>query len=228
MDNQKKDEILGKIKKLMMLGMKHEDTPEGKSALDKANALMKKYDIRFVDVEDDGTIQDKNIVRENVPWNKHRNGFEAHLANCIAENLDCRYVTLSKGKQGSQHCFVGTNTDTDLACWLFKFTRLQCYRLSEKQSYTGKDLRTYFFGMYHTLSVKVESTFGKIESEKKSDVECTALIVVKKDAVNKKTTEIFPNLKNSRKAAPLKGSMEAFLKGNADGKKVSVQRNITE
>lgn len=227
MEKEKREEILGKIKKLMALGVKHENTPEGQSALNKANELMAKHDIRFIDVEDDGTVLDANIHKVNVDWHKYSNDFESSLASHIAKTLDCSYVRVNSGRKGAQHSLVGTKTDLDLAEWLFKFTRLQCYRLAEKHGYKGKELRTYFYGLYFVLKDKITLAFGEVKSEVKSEVECTALIVVKKDAVDRKKKELFPNLKKGRKKRPLTGTMDAYSNGQLDGSKVQINRQVS-
>jgi hypothetical protein len=226
MEKERREEILGKIKKLMALGVKHENTHEGQSALDKAKALMAKHDIRFIDVEDDGTVQDANIGRVDVPWHKHMNDFESKLAHHIADTLDCSYVMVGKGRKGARHSMIGTKTDLDLAEWLFKFTRLQCYRLAEKHGYRGKELRTYFFGLYFVLRDKITDAFGEIESEVHSEEQCTALVLVKKDAVDKRKADEFPKLTKGRKMRPLTGTFDAYNNGQADGAKVSVNRQV--
>jgi len=228
MDKEKRESILGKIKKLMALGVKHESTPEGQSALNKAKVLMEEHDVRFIDIEDDGTIQDENIGIVKVQWNKHRNDFESHLAGHIARTFDCDYVMTGKGKKGAVHSIIGTKTDLDLAEWMFKYTRLQCYKLAKEHKYTGKELRTYFFGLFFVLREKITDSFGKIESKVKSEEECTALVVVKKDAVDRKMTEAFPNLKKGRKARKLSGSHNAYINGQADGEKVRINRQVAD
>jgi hypothetical protein len=226
MEKEKKVEILGKIKKLMALGMKHEDTPEGQSALLKAKKLMAQYDVRFIDVEEDGSVLDENIDKMDIPWHKGRNDFESHLAGHIARTFDCEYLISNKRTKWKSHVIVGTKSDMEIASWLFKFTRLQCYRLAEQQSYSGKELRTYFYGLYFTLQSRITDTFGKVESEKHSESECTALIVVKTDAVERKLKEFYPKIKTGRKSRPLSGSMDAFHNGNADAEKVSLNKAI--
>lgn len=226
MEKEKKVEVLGKIKKLMALGMKHEDTPEGQSALLKAKELMARYDVRFIDVEEDGSVLDENINKMDIPWHKMNNDFEAHLAGHIARTFDCEYLITNSRSKFKGHVIIGTKTDMDLASWLFKFTRLQCYRLAEKQSYKGAELRTYFYGLLFVLKERITDTFGKVESEKHSESECTALIVVKTDAVERKLHEYFPKIRKGRKTKPLVGSRDAYNNGAVDGTKISLNKAI--
>jgi len=228
MEQVKKDEVLGKIKKLMALGMKHEDTPEGQSALHKAQCLMAKYDVRYIDVEDNGTVLDANMGRTDIAWQKKSNDFESHLAGHIARTFDCQYVICNSFNRTKIHVIIGTKTDMELAEWLFKFVRLQCYRLTEQHNYKGKELRNYLFGMNFTLCDRITATFGKVESEKYTESDCTALILVKSDAVKRKVAEIFPRLKKGRKSRPLAGSMDAYLNGTSDGNKVSLNKALNK
>ncbi len=226
MDKEKRSKVLGKVKKLLALGMKHEESEEGKSALDKAKSLMAEFDIRFIDVEEDGTVDISNIGFTNIPWHRYRNGFETSLMGHISTTLDCSYVIMNKGTKHARHVIYGTETDMELASWLFKFIRLQCYQLAKKSGFTGKDLRTYFFGMHFALKDRITDTFGTVESDVRSTEECTALIVVKKAVAVQARDLAHPNIRKGRKARPLTGSFDAYTEGQNDGNKVSLNRQV--
>lgn len=223
MEKEKQKELGERIKKLLALGMKHEDTPEGQSALEKAKTLMKKYGIRFSDIEEDGTVDGENVVQELVKWHKSSNDFEMHLANTIALALDCTYLC---GAGRSQHIFIGTKGDMEIATWLFKYVRIQIYRMAEKTSYKGKELRTYFYGAYTTLVPRINDIYSDATPENMSEEQCRDLIVVKNDAVERKRNELYPNTKTARKTKKLSGSMDAFVKGQMAGEKVNLNRQL--
>jgi hypothetical protein len=133
---------------------------------------------------------------------------------------------VDKGTSFAQHVIYGTETDMDMASWLFKFTRLQCYQLGRKSKFRGKDLRTYYFGMVLTLSDRIKSVFGKAESKVRTEKECMALVVIKKEAAVAVRNKEFPNLRKGRKIRPLTGTMKAYNSGMSDGEKVSLNKNI--
>jgi hypothetical protein len=53
-----------------------------------------------------------------------------------------------------------------------------------------------------------------------------ALVVVKSEAVDKKTSEIFPNLSKGRKMAPLRGSATSYNQGKSDGNSIKLNRQV--
>ena len=224
MEKEERDKIIGKLKKLLALGMKHEDSPEGQSALDKAKELMAVNNIRFMDIEEDGTADENNVKNVWIKWNSYSNDFEQYLAKHIAETLDCSYIRHNFRRKDAAHIIIGLPTDMDLAEWLFKFTRLQCYQLADKSGFKGTDLRTYFYSMYFVLKKRITEVFGKAE-DMTSD--CRDLVLVKKDVVDQKKNELFPDLTNARKTRmPVNGSFDAVLQGRADGHKVSLHRQV--
>lgn len=225
MNKDDKAKLMERIKKLLALGVKHEDTPEGKSALTKARQLMADNNIRFIDIED-GKVSDDNTGKVSVPWRRD-NSMEQILAYDIAEALDCRYIITDKGTNMAAHVFIGTVTDMEIAEWLFKFTRLQAYQLSAKTCYSGKDLRTYYFSLYHAIGKKIKYVYGQVDDTPEYDGS-TALIVVKKDAVDRRVEQEFPKLEKGRPMKKLAGSMEAFINGQIDGEKVIVNKQVSE
>lgn len=218
-----REKLIGRVKKLLALGAKHEDTPEGSSALAKAKQIMADNNLRFIDVED-GEVKDSNIGKEEVGWHKFRNNTEQILGAKISQALDCEYVLRNKGSKFASHCFIGTHTDIELATWLFKYVRLQSYKLAEQTNFTGPDLRTYFMSMYFAVGDKIEDLYSKPEEEELSD--CTALIVVKKDAVARKKAEYFPKLKSGRRMKTGNGNMEAVIRGRIDGESIRLNKQV--
>ena len=222
MEQKVREDVLRRVRKLLALGM--QDNAEGASAREKANALMKENNVRFLDLEgDDGTVEAQEI---RIDWRRYRNDFEAYLAKHICNALDCSYLRSRHNTKWAQHIVIGLPTDLELAEWLFKYTRLQVYKLAEGRGYKGKELRTYLHGLLIPLAIKIEEVFGKREDDVHESVECRDMIVVKDALVKRKKNELYPDASKGRRGRPLYGSSSAYYDGQKDAEKVNLHRQV--
>ena len=222
MDQEEKEKIIGKIKKLMALGMKAPETPEAQSAMNKAAEMMDKYSLHTIDMNDDGSIDDRNITRFDIGF-EGRSDWEAAILVIIQETFDCKYIW---SKNTNSHTLIGSKTDIEFASFLFKFVRLQIKKMGDQYNYNPKDLYTYRLGAAITVVDLIKNTFLK---PKAAPVMAATkdLIVVKNAAVERKFREAFPNVRKG-KIGEAKGSSTAFRNGRADGEKVKFNRQLGE
>ena len=227
---EQNEKIVDRIKKLFALGMKDPESPEAMSAMSKAKELMDKYNIATIDMEDDGTIKDSNIVRTDLDFMDQSNTWEGVLCVHICKAFQCEVIRsvdyLTKNKRLEM---FGAKTDIDFASFLLKFTRLQ--KLLEKSGFTlPADRKTYCLGAVHTVGKLIKEAFidppkenvTRTETEEKTQ---HALIVVKSDAVVRKFDEAFPERRKGRKVKA-NGSRDAYMNGIADGNKVKINRQL--
>jgi hypothetical protein len=233
MDTIEKEKIISKIKKLMALGMKDPDTHEAKTAMLKAKELMEKYDLETIDMNDDGSIDEKNVVREDITFNMDSRNWEIQIMGAIEKAFHCEYVIIPKrGGNSGKHVLVGSKTDINFAGFLFKYVRLQIMKMCDSYKYSGDDKKTYCMGCSFTVRKAILDTFVNqkkpVVNEKTEEeyVHKNSLIVLKHDAIEKRFKEIFPKLKKMRPMGALKGSMDAYSNGKSDGNKVKLNRQI--
>lgn len=230
MEQADKEKLVDKIKKLFALGMKAPETEEAKSAMVKAYELMEKYGLGTIDMEDDGTIKDENILRVDLDFsiNNPSDGWERILVANICKAFQCEVVVKTSRREGPKIVILGAKTDIDFVVFLIKYTRLQIKKLADVSGFTSSDKTNYMVGCAMTVSNLVKESFEKHQKseEYKQHEQSHALVVVKSDAVAKKFKEIFPNVKSGRKIK-LNGSRNAFEQGKYDGNKVKINRQVT-
>jgi len=227
---EQNEKIVDRIKKLFALGLKDPDSPEAMSAMSKAKELMDKYNIATIDMEDDGTIKDSNIIQTDIDFMDQTNTWEGVLSVHICKAFQCEVVravdTFTKQKR---IVMFGAKTDIDFASFLMKFTRLQIQKLLEKSGYTvPADKKTYCLGCVHTVGKLIKEAFVDPPKMDKTVEETNtqhALIVVKSDAVARKFDQAFPNRRQGRKVQA-NGSRDAYMNGIVDGSKVKLNRQL--
>lgn len=231
MDNAEKEKIISRIKKLLALGMKDPDTPEAVSAMGKAKELMDKYDLGTIDMNEDGTMDEANVIRENIEFNNDSRNWEIQIMSAIKKAFHCDYLIIpSKYGNAGKHVLVGSKTDINFAGFLFKYVRIQIMKMCDKHGFKGHDKKTYCMGCAFTVDKLIKETFVEKKVTKETEVveqnRHNALIVVKQDAVARKMKEMFPKTKPMRRMAPLKGSMDSYNQGRMDGNKVRLNRQL--
>jgi hypothetical protein len=226
MEDQEKDKIIGRIKKLMALGMKAPETPEAQSAMAKAKELMDKHCLHTIDMNDDGTLDEKDILRMDIDF-EGRSDWEAQILCSVRDAFQVKYLW---DKHNKKHLLIGSKTDIDFSSFLFKFVRLQIKKMGDQYNYSAKDMYTYYMGAALSAGKLINDAFGKAAIERAVrdgaiSAENMALIVVKNDAVDRVFTKMFPKTSKGRIGAAT-GSHSAFANGKRDGSTVKLNRQI--
>jgi len=250
MTEELRNNIISKIMKLLELGNaeKNSDVHEQQAAANMAAKLMSDYAIDFAHLRDVNKDTDSFVQMTVDGSDTNKVDFEATLAYMIAKAFDCKVInTYCKIFDGPlpygswQMCFVGTKNDLEIAVFFFKYLRRTVYSLAQKNvtadnvrpTYTssGKrkvDLknakRNYCYGLVTTIGERLVDLYQRREQFIPSD--CKALMVVKKDGVDKAFKEMFPNAV-TRRTSSLKGDVGAYHSGKADGQRVNLSRPIS-
>lgn len=248
---ERKEAIIDKIIKLMELGNEEKNTNphERDSAMKMAAKLMADYSIDYVDLKNNKPKDDTFITLDVEGSSEQKVDYEASLANTIAKAFDCKLVNTYNYGEGDQQytriwrmCFIGSKHDVEIVVYFFKFLRRTLGTMSiknvtkdsikEANPYLGRKVtaayveqarRNYCFGMVNTIDERLQELYMKREEFIPSD--CKAVMVVKKDAVERFMHDKFPNLRYG-KAMTLKGDMNSFHRGKTDGQKVNLSRPI--
>jgi len=244
-----KEEIISKIMKLLALGSseKNDNPHERETASRMAAKLMAEYAIDFAELRSSKPSEDAFVTYEVDGSEDRKVDFESALAGSIARAFDCKIInTWSKTMNPDSFvhpwviAFVGSKHDLEIAVYFFKHIRRTMYAMSVKnvtvetvrprngRRSTGTDVnmarRNYCFGMVESISVRMEDLYKKREEFIPSD--CRALVVVKKQGLEKYFNQQYPNRVSGRRTS-LRGDLAAFGKGQEDGKRVNLSRPIS-
>jgi len=216
------DKLIDRIKKLMMLGLSDPDSPESKSAMEKAAALMEEHNIQDVDITETNTSA--KMVEMFVPvFSKTTDAWERVLGTSIAKCFDCRMVTMLAGHNLPSRAFLGTAIDVELSIYFYKFIRIQIRRRAESAFSLARDQRTYGYGCTIKVAERLDDMYGK-RQEIIAKSGTTALMLTKTHEVDKFYREKYPKTNASKHR--LTGSHEAFRSGMADGNKISINHQV--
>lgn len=237
MSNDKKKKMIEKVKKLLSLS----DSPNeheailaarrAKDILDKYNLTMTEIDTPEINenVYDTGSIQIKNWL--------------AFLANGVAKNFNSqiymvkgiRKTNWNRNGKNAKLVFVGSELDLEIVNYVFGYLKKTVETMTDnylkslpnRTNINKKTLKnSYVLGLVSEINKKIT------EFAKKDDVsdEMSAsgktgkeLIIIKKDAIGEFLKD--KNLK-SKKRNTSKVNGEAYNKGGADGKNVSINRGV--
>jgi hypothetical protein len=239
-----KEEIISKIMKLLALGSseKNDNPHERETASRMAAKLMAEYAIDFAELRSSKPSEDAFVTYEVDGSEDRKIDFESALAGSIARAFDCKIINTWTKTYPSTWiiAFVGSKHDLEIAVYFFKHIRRTMYAMSVKnvtvetvrprngRRATRTDVnmarRNYCFGMVETISTRMEDLYKKREEFIPSD--CRALVVVKKQGLERYFNQQYPNRVKGRRTT-LQGDLAAFGKGVEDGKHVNLSRPIS-
>ncbi len=224
--DQRKQEIISRIMKLLELGNaeKNSNEFEREAAMDKAAKLMAEEAISYEDLRA-GKPKNNSFVRFDVDGSTvAKQNWESALAAGISRSFDCQVVN-TWARESDNHwviAFLGDKGDVEISVFFFKSLR-RTITMMAKLNADGRGRANYCFGMVLTISERLEALYKKRGEFIPSD--CTALIVVKKDAVTEFVHQQFPRLVSGKRIR-LGGDIAAYHKGVKDGHKVNLNRPI--
>lgn len=219
------DKIIGKIQKLMALGLGDPDSPESKSAMIKVALLMEQHGVASADLDEDGHIDVNKLMEIFVSvYSKTTDAWERILGTKCALVFDCKMITITMGR-GSlpRRTFLGAESDVKLATYFYKYIRMQIMRRAEKTYKLIRDQKTYGYGCTVKVIERLEEMYAKRQEVMTSD--SRALMVVKSGDVTKFANERYPSSRTQKPKA-CAGSYGAYQKGQNDGSKISINQQV--
>lgn len=220
--------IKERIRKLLALGGNNPNENEAKNALNKAAALAAEHgmSIEGIDAET-GEVSDVGKTTLTVSHSRNK-AWEGMLIHTVSMCFDLEVVYVPSGKTARWFAF-GTKSDLDMGLWYFKYCRMHILR-SAKQKYDKKrDQVAYGMGATRSLHTRLYEMF--YEERKKQESDSTkALVVVKKEEVEKEKNKEFPVTKSMSLRSNLNNNnVGAYRQGESDGQKMPLHRgHITQ
>lgn len=214
--NANTDKIVEKIKKLLALADKAQNTNEheAQAALLKAQKLMAEYGVSV-----EGNTEEAHTYKFvvcNTPGDK---GFRSHLAVTIGDNFRCKPIM-----HGNQVAFLGRSEDVDICASAFEFAYKFAKRNGDREvrqaRKDGRDPKNVFNSYAMGFLVGLRQ---KLAEQSK------ALMIVVPQDVKDEFSNRFTNTK--RYAGGMRNDREraydhqAYFAGVTDGKNVLNERN---
>jgi hypothetical protein len=219
--NDKRIDILTKIEKLMA----HTQTESGAVNVNEmaiANKLVKelmdKYEISIDEIK---ATSDKSIIQIESEV-KTINKWQIELASLVSTFYECRVM-----KSGIRLFFIGFNTDANDAMTTFNslYAQISQRALDETVEKTEISRKTriidFAIGTIHSIGVRL----NEIIQEKELHMSKEALIIIKKDVIEKGLHRMYSN------SSPIRNNMkfsksEDYLKGVEYGKCVEIHKKL--
>lgn len=204
------DVILNKVKKLLALS-KSPNESEASSALDKAHALLRQYNLELSDIKEENKY---GIVEDVVIESKNDSKWRSILLHGIAEANFCKSLKVEDFKKTTRK-FVGKSHNIIVAKEMYVYLEHVVERLSKK--FSGSERGSYKLGISMTLMRRL------LALKEKDQVECTALVVQEESMIN----DYFKNKGVKSKAMSIRTSNnEAYGRGIQEGHNVSLNGQL--
>lgn len=210
--------VIDKIQKLLALGSNNGNEAEANSAMRKAAEIAEANNLSLSDVSPKGEVS--NINKQGlVMGDKSSSMWTYQLANVIGRTCDTFPIV---DKMKGQIIFVGTKGDLDMALWYFNLIRIRTL-MSSKQFKSVKERNSFGVGVVSKISDRLREMYSKVQEEIRTET-TKALVLVKKEEVEKAVHSMYPSLKTAKaKSATLDRS--SYLKGIEAGSKMSLARH---
>ena len=214
-------EILGKVRKLMAFTEGSGATQgEIENAASLARKLLDKYQLSLSEVALDGLGE--SLLREDLELEMP--DWLVALLNAVVLGNDCRMVSMKAGRANSKGVAIfGYSSDVEVALFTFTVVARELQRLArEAMVLQGKRTKTFFRDFMLGAAYSLSERFRALRAEASSAT--TALVVSKKEGVNKAMREAFPFLSQGR--AVQTRNAAAWAAGRTAGSSVPLQQGI--
>lgn len=234
MDTKKLDSIKATIAKLITLANDKGATKgEAETAMERATALMTKYQLDQAEVlsqkiEKSETL---DVLQEEADCYYFEQSFnwEYSLGWSIGNIFDCKAIRSRNGFAATNDkffpaykmIFIGMPDDIALVLYFFDYCQNEIGRETELFTKLKRKGNDFALGMTTRVIERLTEMYKKAAEQTQET--CKALIVVKKDAIDKHVAKEFPHLRKD-KATKIKDT-SAYMQGVAAGNRVSLSSN---
>lgn len=175
MSNEKVEQILDKVKKILALAGNNPSEAEAKAAALKAQQLLAKYNLTMKDIGDDEDALEEELVFKHYHTGVDK-AWKYDLSVVVARNFRCRVTWFGK----RELAFYGFETDANIACEVFEFLFKTCEKRSRYTADKAYREQGCSKGVYYSFS---KGFINGVAQE--LDRQCTALMIVESPEVKK-------------------------------------------
>lgn len=221
-----KDNVIGKVEKLLRLGDNNSSEAEAKAAILKARKLMAEHNIKmaelYIDEQKEEIVRDDTILQYGVAW------WHLDLHNIIASNFRCesitglRYESRFDTRRKRKLWLLGYKTDVAIATEVFFYAvESVTYNANRYEYLNGKSgKKSYIAGYVMGIKKALEMQTEKLSSE-------TALVLVTPQEVKDELYNICKGKTHNRKVGNIH-DMSARVAGFEDGKRFNPHMKMLE
>lgn len=228
-DNNRKKELIEKIKKLLSLSENNPNEHEAAAAAEKARELLEAYEIaehELSEKPEEVTEAIHNTHKSKIPQ------WLLRLANTTAKHFNCEIIFHYKRYERSAFIkFLGTPTDIEIATYTFTYLKRTIEEMSknilpDNGASTRRFRESYRSGIVQGISNNLFVLRKKHNDTLKPEMQTRSgdLILVKKDAIQNYKRIRYPNLKT--KTNSYNPEYDAFNRGREHGKGISINSAI--
>ena len=212
---EKREQMIKKVKKMLALAENNPSMEEGLSAALQAHKLMAKYNIH----EDDVTLEEVKdeilSIFSQQPHNSHLMGWRKQLGLTVATSFRCKCYL-----RGKDIVFRGYKADAQLALDVY----LMLYNVGHKVAKKTESQERHKTGSAKGIYTSVATGFVKGVNDALSK-QCTALLVITPKEVEEEWAEFSSNMKKSRSTLTVSNA-KAYETGYNEGKQAVKSRAL--
>lgn len=207
-------EVIDKISKLLALATSPNEH-EAKSAAEKANALLIKYNLKMQDI----VSADKNYIEQDVSLSGKMSVEDKFVLGIIRDHFFVEPVKSRNYQNGTTRIyFIGEETNVKVATYVYGFLTNKFYDLwidyKEKTDADSLHKQSYYLGL--------QTGLNEVLSQKRSSIENEMSLVVIKDP---KLEELVKDFKTTSQRINHR-DIEASEAGKVAGKNIRISRGI--
>ncbi len=206
---------------------------EAASSMKKATELMVKHNIDIASMDKNRDKKSGNIEEVKFKTMYKERDWELFLGKACGEVFDCKMLltnhwnTTSNFNHKEIHCinFIGHKSDLVMVGYFFKYLRNYAIHQACFYSKRKKEQNAFCSAFRLTVEKRLIELYKRIEEA--LDSSTMALVVKKKDAVNKFFKDKYPNIEYTNVKQSMGGSLSARTAGSKSGKAVPLGRPVT-
>lgn len=218
-----KNEVIEKIQKLLALS-KSTNEHEAALAMERAGALLAKYELEMMDVlaKEKGEATSISMIEEALleEYGQGNYRWEGRLVSVLVKTFECSAV---RGARDKKFHVFGTKTDLELLIHFFRFLRMRIY--SDTRGLLKVEAFSYAVGLMNTISDRLDAIYAKKKEALKVDNSAVRdLVIFKKKFAEDAMQKAFP--RRTKSNSRITTDHDYFMKGSAAGKRVPLSRPI--
>ena len=229
---ESKDKVIKLIQKLANMRIDRGATPaEAAHAAAKIESLLEEHQLSMFDVE--GKSFNEEMAQKSVELGVSLSVIPRYiwdLGYAVAMPHDCQIIVMPSQLKGNNLTFVGYKSDVAVSRYLFITLHTSLWRMADTQGRVRKRSGAQFINYRnHFMSAAAQVIEERLTQERRDvrqkSSNSRALVVVKKDAVNKYFEEQFPGCR------PLKLTKSdrddyAYHDGREAGRNVEMRKGV--
>jgi len=209
-------DIAEKIEKLLSLATSDNEN-EAKLAMEKAMALLTKYNLTMED------IKQNDYAGELVKEGERKQIVDKYIQDILQDFFFVDFVLMRGYHNDPRHVNIkmfGKKENVKVAAYVYDFLAKKFQQLWRKYKKTyGGSRNSYFAGLHRGLSSQLENGQKKVESE-------TGLMVVKDPRIREFMEQEEGPIRDASNRAKRLTDARAFNQGKDDGKNIRIHKGV--